>query len=71
MLDMLAIPLLLLFLLFNVSALVWGFFMVQDEETGAWYQHRARDFKVPLVGYLQEDGNVVGAKKGLGIFPGC
>lgn len=45
--------------------------MVQDEETGAWYQYRGRDFKVPLVGYLQEDGNVVGAKKGLGIFPGC
>lgn len=68
MLDMLAILLLLLFI---VSALVWGVFVVQDEETGAWYQYRGRDFKVPLVGYLQEDGNVVGAKKGLGIFPGC
>ena len=45
--------------------------MLQDEETGACYQHRGRDFKVPLVGYLQEEGNVVGAKKGLGMLPGC
>lgn len=45
--------------------------MVQDEETGAFYQHRGRDFRVPLVDYLQEDDNVVGAKWGLGAWPGC
>nr|XP_011463100.1 PREDICTED: alpha-amylase 3, chloroplastic isoform X2 [Fragaria vesca subsp. vesca] len=45
-------------------------FILKDEETGACYQHRGRDFKVPLVGYLQEEkGNVVGAKKGLGMLP--
>ncbi|KAM5552409.1 hypothetical protein ABKV19_026982 [Rosa sericea] len=37
-----------------------------NQEIGDWHQHRGRDFKVPLLGYLQEDGNVVGAKKGLG-----
>ncbi|XP_059648884.1 alpha-amylase 3, chloroplastic isoform X2 [Cornus florida] len=46
-------------------------FVLKDEETGAWYQHRGRDFKVPLVDYLHEDGNIVGAKKGFGIWPGA
>ncbi|KAH0991466.1 hypothetical protein GBA52_002949 [Prunus armeniaca] len=45
-------------------------FVLKDEETGAWYQHRGRDFRVPLVDYLQEDENVVGAKWGLGAWPG-
>ncbi|XP_057949232.1 alpha-amylase 3, chloroplastic [Malania oleifera] len=46
-------------------------FVLKDEETGAWYQHRGRDFKVPLMQYLREDSNIVGAKKGFGIFPGA
>ncbi|XP_061989795.1 alpha-amylase 3, chloroplastic [Rosa rugosa] len=46
-------------------------FVLKDEETGTWYQYKGRDFKVPLVGYLQEYGNVVGAKKGVGILPGA
>lgn len=45
--------------------------MMQDEETGAWYQQRGRDFKVPLIGSLNNDGNVVGAKKGFGMWSGC
>lgn len=48
--------------------------MVQDGETGAWYQHRGRDFKVPLVDYVQgdgPDGNIAGEKTGFGIWPGC
>ncbi|CAA3022656.1 alpha-amylase 3, chloroplastic [Olea europaea subsp. europaea] len=45
-------------------------FVLKDEETGSWYQHRGRDFKVPLIDYLQDDGNIVGAKKGLGTWPG-
>lgn len=45
--------------------------MLQDEETGAWYQHRGRDFKVALIDYLREDGTIVGAKKGLSMWPGC
>ncbi|XP_057777113.1 alpha-amylase 3, chloroplastic isoform X2 [Salvia miltiorrhiza] len=44
-------------------------FVLKDEETGSWYQHRGRDFKVPLVDSLQDDGNVVGAKS-LGVLPG-
>ncbi|XP_065863071.1 alpha-amylase 3, chloroplastic [Euphorbia lathyris] len=46
-------------------------FVLKDEETGAWYQHKGRDFKVPLVDYLIGDGNVVGAKRGFDIWPGA
>ncbi|KAG8383113.1 hypothetical protein BUALT_Bualt05G0151000 [Buddleja alternifolia] len=43
-------------------------FVLKDEESGNWYQHRGRDFKVPLVD-LQDDDNVVGANKGSGMLP--
>ncbi|CAK9172203.1 unnamed protein product [Ilex paraguariensis] len=46
-------------------------FVLKDEETGAWYQHRGRDFKVPLIDYPRDDDNMVGAKKGFGIWPGA
>lgn len=46
------------------------FLVVQDEETGIWYQHKGRDFKVPLLDYHGEGGNIVGTKKGLGLWPG-
>ncbi|KAG8383112.1 hypothetical protein BUALT_Bualt05G0150900 [Buddleja alternifolia] len=46
-------------------------FVLKDEETGNWYQHRGRDFKVPLIDYLQDDGNVVGAKKRSGAWKGA
>ncbi|KAG9140183.1 hypothetical protein Leryth_015799 [Lithospermum erythrorhizon] len=39
-------------------------FVLKDEETGAWYQHQGRDFKVPLLGYLTDGGNVVGGALG-------
>lgn len=45
-------------------------FVLKDEETGAWYQHRGRDFMVPLVDCLVEDANAIGGKKGFGIWPG-
>ncbi|KAF4358054.1 hypothetical protein G4B88_009617 [Cannabis sativa] len=48
-----------------------NFVLKQDEETGSWYQHKGRDFKVPLVDYLQEDGNMVGRKKGNSMWPGA
>ncbi|KAI3467396.1 hypothetical protein Pfo_024059 [Paulownia fortunei] len=55
---------------FNTSSSIAAInFVLKDEESGYWYQHRGRDFKVPLIDYLQDDGNVVGAKKGLGIRP--
>lgn len=44
--------------------------MVQDEETGAWYQHRGRDFKVPVADYLLDDGNLVAAKRSFRVWPG-
>ncbi|XP_039046992.1 alpha-amylase 3, chloroplastic-like [Hibiscus syriacus] len=46
-------------------------FVLKDVETGAWYQHRGRDFKVPLVDYLKDDGNTVGAKREFGVWSGA
>ncbi|XP_076939237.1 alpha-amylase 3, chloroplastic-like, partial [Bidens hawaiensis] len=43
---------------------------VKDEETGSWYQYRGRDFKVPLVSFLDDDDNAVGKKQGFAIWPG-
>ncbi|CAN4094703.1 unnamed protein product [Withania somnifera] len=45
-------------------------FVLKDEETGVWYQHRGRDFKIPLVDCLDDDANIVGVKKGLGMWSG-
>ncbi|KAM7487400.1 hypothetical protein LguiB_024884 [Lonicera macranthoides] len=44
-------------------------FVLKDEGTGAWYQHKGRDFKVPLIDCLHSNTNTVGAKKGYGIWP--
>ncbi|PIA62527.1 hypothetical protein AQUCO_00200499v1 [Aquilegia coerulea] len=46
-------------------------FVLKDEETGIWCQHRGRDFKVPLMDYVHDDTNIVGAKKGFSIWPGA
>ncbi|KAJ8773734.1 hypothetical protein K2173_006384 [Erythroxylum novogranatense] len=46
-------------------------FVLKDEETGTCYQHKGRDFKVPLVDYLVHDSNVVEAKWGFNIWPGA
>ncbi|XP_022726067.1 LOW QUALITY PROTEIN: alpha-amylase 3, chloroplastic-like [Durio zibethinus] len=48
------------------SAIAAIHFVLKDEETGAWYQRRGRDFKMPLVDNLEDDGNMVGAKRGFG-----
>ncbi|KAK2408324.1 alpha-glucan water dikinase, chloroplastic [Trifolium repens] len=45
-------------------------FVLKDEETGAWYQHKGRDFKVPLVNNLKEDVNLLGPKTGLSLSQG-
>ncbi|XP_019170778.1 PREDICTED: alpha-amylase 3, chloroplastic isoform X1 [Ipomoea nil] len=46
-------------------------FVLKDEETGAWYQHRGMDFRVPLMDYAHDDSNMVGGKKGFGIWTGA
>ncbi|XP_030543703.1 alpha-amylase 3, chloroplastic [Rhodamnia argentea] len=46
-------------------------FVLKDEESGSWYQHRGRDFKVPLMDSLQDDSNIVGAKRGFDLLPGA
>ncbi|XP_028804602.1 alpha-amylase 3, chloroplastic-like [Neltuma alba] len=46
-------------------------FVVKDEETGAWYQHKGRDFKVPLVDYIKDDANTMGPKRGFNFWPGA
>ncbi|XP_049403076.1 alpha-amylase 3, chloroplastic [Solanum stenotomum] len=45
-------------------------FVLKDEETGVWYQHRGRDFKIPLVDCLDDDANIVGVKKESNIWSG-
>ncbi|KAF8021518.1 hypothetical protein BT93_G1840 [Corymbia citriodora subsp. variegata] len=45
-------------------------FVLKDEESGSWYQHRGRDFKVPLMDSLRGDSNIVGAKRGFDLWPG-
>ncbi|KAE8023318.1 hypothetical protein FH972_009028 [Carpinus fangiana] len=54
-----------------ISAIAAINFVLKDEETGSWYPHRGRDFKVPLVDYLQNDGNIVGAKRSFDIWQGA
>lgn len=46
-------------------------FVLKDEESGSWYQHRGRDFKVPLMDSLQDDSNIVGSKRGFDLWPGA
>ncbi|KAM7269841.1 hypothetical protein ACFE04_025338 [Oxalis oulophora] len=38
-------------------------FVLKDNDTGTWYQNQGRDFKLPLVSYLQDDRNVIGTAK--------
>ncbi|KAK3026635.1 hypothetical protein RJ639_040662 [Escallonia herrerae] len=57
---------------FNLNSSIAAInFVLKDEDTGTWYQHKGRDFKVPLTDYVQDDGNVVGSKRGFGIWPGA
>ncbi|XP_061342404.1 alpha-amylase 3, chloroplastic-like isoform X2 [Gastrolobium bilobum] len=44
-------------------------FVLKDEDTGAWYQHKGRDFKVPLVNSLKDDANIIGPKKSFSLWP--
>ncbi|XP_068634357.1 alpha-amylase 3, chloroplastic-like [Aristolochia californica] len=46
-------------------------FVLKEEETGAWFQHRGRDFKIQLSGCLEENKNTVGGAKGFSIWPGA
>lgn len=46
-------------------------FVLKDEETGIWYQHKGRDFKVSLLDDNGDGSNIVGTKKGLGLWPGA
>ncbi|KAK7309571.1 hypothetical protein RJT34_06410 [Clitoria ternatea] len=45
-------------------------FVLKDEETGTWYKHKGKDFKVHLLNCLMVDANSIGYKTGLGLFPG-
>ncbi|RDX58077.1 Alpha-amylase 3, chloroplastic, partial [Mucuna pruriens] len=45
-------------------------FVLKDEETGAWYKNKQRDFKISLVNYPKEDTNIIGSKWGFGLWPG-
>ncbi|KAF8696223.1 hypothetical protein HU200_037124 [Digitaria exilis] len=44
-------------------------FVLKEEETGAWFQHKGRDFRIPLSGSF--DGGVpLGANQDIGVWPG-
>ncbi|XP_078428888.1 alpha-amylase-like 3 [Wolffia australiana] len=43
-------------------------FVLKDEERGAWYQYKGRDFKVPLL--VWEDDEIVSGETGFSIWPG-
>ncbi|RLM92586.1 alpha-amylase 3, chloroplastic [Panicum miliaceum] len=44
-------------------------FVLKEEETGAWFQHKVRDFRIPLSGSF--DGGVpFGATEDIGVWPG-
>ncbi|XP_020241868.1 alpha-amylase 3, chloroplastic isoform X2 [Asparagus officinalis] len=46
-------------------------FVLKEEETGAWFQHKGRDFRVPLTNFLEEnDDNILG-RKNLNVWPGA
>ncbi|XP_027362029.1 alpha-amylase 3, chloroplastic-like [Abrus precatorius] len=45
-------------------------FVLKDEETGVWYKHKGRDFKVSLVNCVMADTNTIGPKGGLRLWPG-
>lgn len=45
-------------------------FVLKDDETGAWFQHKGRDFRIPLKGDLEEY-EVAGGNQGFSIWPGA
>lgn len=55
---------------FFPSIQIWVLLSTQDEETGASYQHKGRNFKVPLVNYLKEDANLIGSKTDFSLSQG-
>lgn len=56
----------------NSSTLIAAIhFVLKEEETGAWYQYRGRDFRIPLVDYVKVDGTSAGGQKGFNIWPGA
>ncbi|KAM0932684.1 putative glycosidase [Dioscorea sansibarensis] len=55
-------------------------FVLKEEESGAWFQHKGRDFRVPLMGYingdekaayLNGDQNKDEGKQSFSIWPGA
>ncbi|KAK1305862.1 hypothetical protein QJS10_CPA10g00593 [Acorus calamus] len=55
----------------NNSSISAVHFVLKEEETGGWYQHRGRDFRVPLMDCLHEEENDEDEKKGFSIWPGA
>nr|XP_010925057.1 alpha-amylase 3, chloroplastic [Elaeis guineensis] len=44
-------------------------FVLKEEETGAWFQHKGRDFRISLKDFIEED-NASNGKQGFGIWLG-
>lgn len=45
-------------------------FVLKEEETGAWFQHRGRDFRISLKDCIEED-NASSGKQGFSMWPGA
>lgn len=46
-------------------------FVLKEEETGGWYQHRGRDFRIPLSSRYKEADNTLDGNTGFSIWPGA
>lgn len=46
-------------------------FVLKDEETGAWYQHKGRDFKISIIDCLPGNRETIGSKKDSNKWPGA
>ncbi|KAG0488853.1 hypothetical protein HPP92_007664 [Vanilla planifolia] len=52
------------------SSAVAAIHFVLREETGAWFQHKGRDFRIQLVSHLQDEIGSENGKQTFSIFPG-
>ncbi|KAL0910076.1 hypothetical protein M5K25_021010 [Dendrobium thyrsiflorum] len=45
-------------------------FVLKEEEKGAWFQHKGRDFRVQLVNHLQQGAHIEPKSQSFNIWPG-
>lgn len=56
---------------FDISSTIAAIhFVLKEEKTGAWFQHKGRDFRIPLTKSLEEKEDTVRGKQSFSIWPG-